>query len=82
MTGSGKLDAAAAVDAVIGDTFLPGDVNNDGEVGVADVMALIDIILADKAGCDTLTLLRADVNHDCEILLADLNALIDLILKD
>ena len=80
--GSGKLDAAAAVDAVIGDTFLPGDVNNDGEVGVADVMALIDIILADKAGCDTLTLLRADVNHDCEVLLADLNALIDLILKD
>ena len=80
--GSGKLDAAAAVDAVIRDAFLPGDVNNDGEVGVADVMTLIDIILADGAGYDAVTLLRADVNQDCEILLADLNALIDLILKN
>lgn len=80
--GSGKLDASAAVDAVINDAFLPGDVNNDGEVGIADVMALIDIILVDKAGYDAVTLLRADVNQDREILLADLNALIDLIIKN
>ena len=80
--GSGKLDAEAAVDEVIRTTFLHGDVNNDREVGIADVMALIDIILTGRAGCDAGTLLRADINHDCEILIADINALIDLILND
>ena len=80
--GSGKLDAEAAVDEVIRTSFLHGDVNNDREVGIADVMALIDIILKGRAGCDAGTLLRADINHDREILVADINALIDLILND
>ena len=78
--GSGKLDAAAAVDDVIRNTLIPGDVNNDGEVNIADVMALIDIILDGGKGCDAAMLLRADVNHDSEILLADINTVIDLIL--
>lgn len=80
--GSGKLDAAAAVEEVVRTAFLHGDVNNDREVGIADVMALIDIILTGKDGCDVGTLLRADINQDSEILLADINALIDLILKN
>ena len=59
-------------------TFLRGDVNGDGEVNVADVNALIDIILGGYADADTL--IRADVNEDSEINIADLNALIDIIL--
>ena len=78
--GSGKLDAAAAVDEVIRLSFIPGDVNNDREVNVADLMALIDIILTGTSGHDATMLLRADVNRDSEILLADINSIIDLIL--
>ena len=53
---------------------LPGDVNQDGEVNIADVNALIDMILSgnqNKVG---------DVNGDGDVNIADVNALIDLIL--
>ena len=79
--GCGKLDAAAAVQDVVDHSFLPGDVNNDKEVGIADVMALIGIILDGLSGHDAATLMRADVNRDSEIQIADINVLIDLILN-
>ena len=53
----------------------PGDVNGDGEVNIADVNALIDLILAGR------TTDPADVNHDGEVNIADITAVIDLILK-
>ena len=58
------------------ETVLEGDVNNDGEVNIADVNALIDIVLAGSTDND-----RADVNHDGEINIADVNALIDIVLN-
>lgn len=79
--GFGKLDAAAAVADVMNRTLLNGDVNNDGEVTIADVMLLIDIILSQRVGFDAPTLIRADVNHDREIQLSDINCVIDLILN-
>ena len=53
---------------------LPGDVNGDNEVNIADVNAVIDMILSspDAAG---------DVNKDGEVNIADVNAVIDLILS-
>ncbi len=51
-----------------------GDVNGDGEVSIADVNALIDMILSgtlEKVG---------DVNGDGEVSIADINAVIDIIL--
>ena len=57
---------------------MPGDVNNDREVGIADVSALIDILLGGET--DSETQWRADVNQDNEITLGDVNALIDLII--
>ena len=53
---------------------LTGDVNGDGEVNIADINAIIDVILMGAAGAD------ADVNHDSEVNIADINAIIDLIL--
>jgi len=53
----------------------PGDVNSDGEVGVADINALIGLIIAGQATR------AADVNNDGEVNIADVNALIGLILK-
>ena len=52
-----------------------GDVNSDGEINIADVNALIDIILNGTAG-DA----RSDVNGDGESNIADINAVIDMIL--
>ena len=59
--------------------FLKGDVNGDGEVNIADVNALIAIILGGEADADTL--IRADVNENGEINIADVNALMDIILN-
>ena len=55
-----------------------GDVNGDGEVNVADVNTIIDIILGGSA--DEGTMKRADVNQDGEINIADINRELDLIM--
>ena len=57
-------------------TMLEGDVNNDGEVNIGDVNALLDIVLTGSTGND-----RADVNHDGETNIADVNTLIDIVLN-
>ncbi len=52
-----------------------GDVNSDGEVNIADVNTLIDMILSGDVE------LPGDVNDDGEVNIADVNTLINLILK-
>ena len=61
-----------------GNSWLRGDVNGDGEVNIADINALINIILGNIA--DAETMLRADVNEDGEVNVGDINALVDIIL--
>ena len=59
--------------------FLLGDVNGDGKITIADVTALVDIILGkDSAG--TFNRLAADVNQDSSITIADVTKLVDIIL--
>ena len=53
---------------------VPGDVNGDGEVNIADINAIIDIILSGKVGTAA-----ADVNEDGEVNIADINSVIDVI---
>lgn len=53
---------------------LPGDVNNDGEVNIADVNTVINVILGGDSSQN------ADVNNDGEVNVADINAVIDIIL--
>ena len=55
-----------------------GDVNSDGEINIADVNGLIDILLGRFANYDTRH--RADPNYDGEINIADVNAIIHYIL--
>ena len=52
-----------------------GDVNGDGEVNIADVNAVIDLILS---GVNDL---KGDVNGDEEVNIADVNSIIDIILN-
>ena len=55
---------------------VPGDVNGDGEVNIADVNAVINMILGGNN--DTTA---ADVNGDGEINIADVNSIINIILS-
>ncbi len=57
---------------------LVGDVNGDGEINLADLNALVNILLGEQADYDTAH--RADVNYDSEINIADVNVLTDHIL--
>jgi M6 family metalloprotease-like protein len=56
-------------------SFLPGDVNHDKEVNVADVNALLNMILSGDTSQD------CDVNGDGEVNIADINAVINIILQ-
>lgn len=49
------------------------DVNGDGEVNIADINAVIDMILS--SNCNT----NGDVNNDGEVNLADINVIINMI---
>ena len=60
---------------IVEDIFL-GDVNRDLEVNIADINAVINIILGGNASSAA-----ADVNGDGEISIADINAVIDIILN-
>ena len=80
--GFGKMDVSAAVNDVIRNTLRSGDVNNDGEVNIADITAVIDLILNPLAAADVAKLIRADVNRDAEIQVADINAVIRIILNN
>ena len=53
---------------------LPGDVNADGEVDIADINAVMDIIMG-EAEC----IAAADVNGDGEVNIADINAIINIL---
>ena len=56
---------------------VPGDVNGDGEVNIADINAVIDIILGGNSNITS-----ADLNGDGEVDIADVNAIIDMILRN
>ncbi len=61
------------------DMHEPGDVNGDGEINIADVNAVISIILTGDGPDEVIQ--YADVNEDGEINIADVNMLIAMILS-
>jgi hypothetical protein len=59
--------------------FIPGDVNGDGEINIADANSVIDIVvMGGNSGHSRIP--AADVNDDGEINIADVNAIINIIL--
>ena len=70
--GSGNTANHIIISRSIG---IKGDVNGDGEVNIADVNAVIDLVL--RGGSNT----AADVNQDGEINIADVNAVIEIVLS-
>ena len=58
---------------------IPGDVNKDGFVTVADLEALVKILLGTNTAADDYNMEAADVNGDEEITVADVSALVDIL---
>ena len=58
---------------------LPGDVDGDGKVGIADVTDLTDYLLSQDASAINLD--TADVDGDGKVSIADVTELIDMILS-
>ena len=58
--------------------FIPGDVNNDQLVNIADVTDLIDYLLDNTK---EINLLAANMNDDDDVNIADVTALIDYLLN-
>ena len=57
---------------------IPGDVDGDGKIGIADVTDLIDLLL--EGSLDILSHPEADVDGDGKIGIADVTELIDMLL--
>lgn len=72
------VNSSGAVRQIEMTSTLRADVNGDGEVNVADVNAVIDVILGNGEDSDLRQ--RADVNADGEVGLADVNSVIEFIL--
>ncbi|MCR5131656.1 MAG: BspA family leucine-rich repeat surface protein [Prevotella sp.] len=60
--------------------FRMGDVNRDGSVTIADVTALVNIILGKATAADNYDTDAADVNRDNVITIADVTRLVNIIL--
>ena len=80
-TQTNKYQVANVTDTFLpylNDDIQPGDVNNDGDVTIADVSALIDYLLDGDESAIIFD--GADVNQDQAITIADVSALIDILL--
>ena len=73
--GNEEVTSTFTVRATAVDQDITGDVNGDGEVNIADVNAVINIILGDDSGD-----IDGDVNGDGEVNIADVNNIITIIL--
>lgn len=69
------LLALAFSSQAVNNRNIMGDVNGDNEVNIADVSALIDLLVSDE------TTAACDINGDGDVSIADINALIDMILN-
>ena len=75
-TGTQKINTIAVTYESEQQTALRGDVNGDGQVTIADVTSLVNIILGNQGG-DTSV---ADLNGDSQITIADVTSLVNIIL--
>ena len=62
-----------------GASFIRGDVNNDGNVSIADVTALINYLLSNDA--TGISVEAANCNQDATVSIADVTALINYLLS-
>lgn len=74
----GDVNSSGAVRQIVITSLLRGDVDGDGEVNIADINAVIAVILHQDVAPELME--RADVNGDGEVNVQDINAVIGIIL--
>ena len=80
---NGKIDALAGIKLLLQRAGgIPGDVNGDGVVNMADVVDLIDYLIGSIPEDDPFDTVAADFNQDGSINIADVVEIIDFILSD
>ena len=62
--------------------FVKGDVNKDKEVSIADVTALVNILMANESPIAATDFPTADVNEDGEVGIADVTSLVNILLAE
>lgn len=72
------VNSCGAVRQIAATSSLKGDVNGDGTVSVADINAIINVILSPSPTDEQRA--RADVDRDGAVTVADINAVIGVIL--
>ena len=81
LSGADEQDHASVVQATLTVTSrIPGDVNGDGLVTVADVTAVVDVLLERQASNITPT--DADINGDGKVTIVDVVEEIQLVLTN
>ena len=73
---AGESNISVTLSLSAGTAGLKGDINGDGEVGIGDVTALVDVLLGGKGDFAV-----ADVNGDGEISIGDVTSLVDILLN-
>jgi flavodoxin len=73
---AGESNISVTLSLSAGTAGLKGDINGDGEVGIGDVTALVDVLLGGKGDFTV-----ADVNGDGEISIGDVTSLVDILLN-
>jgi len=73
-TTDGSNKSASCV-VTVGKIEQLGDVNGDGEVTIADINVMIDLVITERFQSEY------DLNNDGEVNVADINLLIDLLLR-
>lgn len=67
------------VERITASSLNRADVNGDGEVSIADVNAIISVILEQTDNADLIK--KADVNNDEEVTISDINRVLSVILN-
>ena len=62
--------------------YRPGDVDGDGNVSIADVSALVDLVLSGEPSPVEEAMNAADVDGDGKVGIADVTQLIDQLLNE
>ena len=61
--------------------YIPGDVNGDGEINIADANSVIDVVIMGGNSGHT-RVPAADMNDDGEVNITDVNEIINLIINN
>jgi len=75
---NGKIDALAGAKLLLANAIIPGDINGDGIIGIADIIRLIDYILTGNIDGNAAAL---DYTQDNIIDIADVTHMIDYVIS-